>query len=99
MSFISNATSLHTLTGKLSTDAWSGFVEQAQAHTPSNSRLIILGILNVPVIIVLINVLLQLVCLIQFVLEQVLTMASHPSFVRSFLAINPYPLLSSIGCL
>ncbi|EJD06923.1 lanosterol 14-alpha-demethylase [Fomitiporia mediterranea MF3/22] len=37
------------------TDAWSGYVHQAQAHLPSSSRLVLLALVNVPLIIVLLN--------------------------------------------
>lgn len=40
-------------------DTWSGYLAQAQAM--SNSRLILLALVNVPVIIILLNVLWQLV--------------------------------------
>ncbi|KAL5486133.1 ERG11_2 [Sanghuangporus weigelae] len=44
-----------------SVDAWSGFAQQAQAHLPSTSRLVLLGLINLPLAIVLLNVLWQVI--------------------------------------
>ncbi|THH06448.1 hypothetical protein EW145_g4083 [Phellinidium pouzarii] len=44
-----------------SADAWSGYVQQAQEHLPSSSRLLLIGLINIPTIIVLLNVTWQLI--------------------------------------
>ena len=50
----------------LSSDAWSGYVQQAQAHLPSQSRLLLLGLVNLPVVIVILNALRQVVSMVIF---------------------------------
>ncbi|KAI5116400.1 hypothetical protein M0805_005868 [Coniferiporia weirii] len=44
-----------------SADAWSGYVQQAQAYLPSTNRLLLLGFINIPTLVVLLNVIWQLI--------------------------------------
>ncbi|THH13960.1 hypothetical protein EW146_g6313 [Bondarzewia mesenterica] len=50
-----NATAIH------STDAWSGYLAEAQKHLPGSSRMIVLALVNIPLIAILLNVLRQLI--------------------------------------
>lgn len=43
-------------------DAWAGYLAQAQEHLPSNSRLALIFFVNIPVIAILVNALWQVVC-------------------------------------
>ncbi|KAH8117864.1 lanosterol 14-alpha-demethylase [Phellopilus nigrolimitatus] len=44
-----------------SSDVWSEYVQQAQAHLPSSNRLMLLGLVNVPLIFILLNAVWQVV--------------------------------------
>ncbi|KAF8896469.1 cytochrome P450 [Infundibulicybe gibba] len=45
----------------ISSDGWSGFLSQAQAHLPANSRMALLALLNIPLLAIVFNVVRQLV--------------------------------------
>jgi len=42
-------------------DAWSGYLADAQSHLQNNSRLILAVLVNIPIIAILLNVIRQLV--------------------------------------
>ena len=57
-----------TAFNSFNSETWSGYVQEAQTRLPSRERMALLGFINLPIIIIVLNALWQKVCILFLVL-------------------------------